>query len=67
MITRVITFLARTKTLLTPTVSAMCFHIEEMFIFMAMNSHFEGWDDNKNLTLAIMSYEIYETRQRLFS
>ena len=41
------------------------FLIEIVFILKAIKSHFKGSYDKQNLTLVIISYEIYETPQRL--
>ena len=38
--------------------------IEIMFILSAIKSHFKGSYDKHNLTLVVVSYEIYETRQK---
>ena len=52
---------------LTMSVSTMCFLIEILLILNAIKSHFKGSYDKQNLTLVVISYEIYETRQRLVS
>ena len=53
---------------LTMPVSAICFFfIETMVILKVTKSHFKGSYDKQNLTLVVISYEIYETRQRLVS
>ena len=41
--------------------------IEIMLILRAIKSHFKWSCDKQNLTLVVISYEIYETRQRLVS
>ena len=45
------------------------FHIELMFILKVIKSCFNRSFDkqNQNLTLVVILYEIYETRQRLVS
>ena len=43
------------------------FLFEIMIILKAMKSHFKESYANQNLTLMVISYEIYETRQRLVS
>ena len=43
------------------------FLIETMIILKAIKSHFKGSYDKKNLTVVVISYKIYETRQRLVS
>ena len=39
----------------------------KMLIFKAEKSHIKGSYDKHNLTLVVISYEIYETPQRLVS
>ena len=41
--------------------------IEIMLHLKAIKSHFKGSYDKQNLTLEVISYEIYETRRRLVS
>ena len=43
------------------------FLIEIMIILKAMKFHLKGSYDKQNLTQVVISYEIYETRQRLIS
>ena len=43
------------------------FLIEIMFNLKAIKSHFKGSYDKQNLTLVVISSEIYETRRRLVS
>ena len=43
------------------------FSFEIMFILKAIKSCFKGSYDEQNLTLVVISYEIYETHQRLVS
>ena len=43
------------------------FLIEIMLHLKVIKSHFKGSYDKQNLTLVVISYEIYETRQRLVS
>ena len=50
---------------LTTSASTMRFLIEVLPILKAIKSHFKGSYDKQNLTLVVISYEIYETRQRL--
>ena len=38
-----------------------------MLILKTIKSHFKGIYDKQNLTLVVISYEIYETRRRLLS
>ena len=54
-------------TSLTTSVLAMGFLLEILFILKAIKSHFKGSYDNQNLTLVVMSNEIYETRQSAVS
>ena len=42
------------------------FLIEIMIILNAIKSHFKGSFDKQNLTLMVISYEIYETRRSSF-
>ena len=60
MPTRVITLWHVYVTPLTTSVSAMRFHIELMIILKVIKSRFQGSYDNKNLTLVVISYEIYK-------
>ena len=50
---------------LKTTVSTMHFLTEIMVALKAIKFNFKGSCDEKNLTLVVISYEIYETRQRL--
>ena len=43
------------------------FLIEIIFILKAIKSYFKGSYDKQNLTLVVISYEIYKTRRRLVS
>ena len=43
------------------------FSIEMMSIFKAIKYHLKQSYDKQNLTLVVISYEIYETHQRLIS
>ena len=54
-------------TSLTTFVSTMHFRIEIIFILTALKSSFKGLYDKQNLTLTLISYEIYDTLQRLIS
>ena len=45
----------------------MRFLIKIMFILKAIKSRFKGSDDKQNLTLMVISYEIYETSRQLVS
>ena len=62
MATHVITLWLERVLSLTTSVSTMCFLIEIMFPLEAIKSHFKGSCDKQNLTLVVISYEIYETR-----
>ena len=61
-----ITFWREDVTSLTTSVSTMCFLIEILFVLKVIKSKFKGSYDKQNLTLVVISYEIYETRRRLF-
>ena len=67
MTTRVITLWRVDVTSLTTSVSTMRFLPEILFILKAIKSDFKGSYDKQNLTLVIVSFEIYETRRRLVS
>ena len=67
MTTRVITLWRVHLTSLTTSMSTICFLIEIMFILKKINSNSKGSYDKQNFTLVVISYEIYETRQRLVS
>ena len=64
---RVVTLWCVDVTSLTTSVPTMRFLIEIMFILKAIKSTFKGQYDKQNLTLVVISYEIYETHQRLVS
>ena len=49
------------------SLTTMRFHIELMCILKATKSRFQGSYNRQNLTLVVISYEIYETHQRLVS
>ena len=67
MTTRVITLWRVNVTSLTTSVSTIRFVAEIVFVLKAIKSHFRGSYDKQNLTLVVISYEIYETRRRLVS
>ena len=67
MTTRVITLWRVHVTPLTTSVSTMRFIIEMLFMLKAIKSHLIGPYDTQNLTLVVISYETYETRQMLVS
>ena len=48
-------------------VTSLCFLIEKMFIVQAIKSYSKGSYDKQNLTLVVISYEIYVTLQSLVS
>ena len=60
MTTRVITLWCIYVMSLTMSLSAMGFLIEILFILKAIKSHFKRSYDKQNLTLVVISYEIYE-------
>ena len=43
----------------TDSVSTMRFFIERMSVFKAIESNFKGSYDKQNLTLEVISYEVY--------
>ena len=61
MTTRVITLLRVDVTSLTTSMLTMRFLFELLFILKAIKSNFKGSYDKTNLTLVVISYEIYET------
>ena len=67
MTTRVITLWRVDVTSLTMSVSTVHFLLEILSTLKAIKSNFNGSYDKQNLTLVVISYEIYETRQRLVS
>ena len=67
MTTRVITLWRVHVTSLTTSVSTMRFLLEILFILKATKSSFRKSYDKQNLTLMVISYEIYETSLRLVS
>ena len=64
MTTRVKTLWRVDITLLTMSMLAIHFLPEILFILKAMKSIFKSYD-KQNLTLVVISYEIYETRRML--
>ena len=67
MSTRVITLWRVHVTSLATSVSTMRFLIEVLIILKATQFYFKQSYDKQNLTLVVISYEIYETRRRLVS
>ena len=67
MTTRVITLWRTDVNSLTTSMSAMCFLLEDLSILKAIKFTFRESYDKQNLTLVVISYEIYETRRRLVS
>ena len=65
MTIRVIILWRLSVTPLTTSVSIMRFLLEITFILRAIKSHFKGSYDKQNLTLAVISYGLYETYRRL--
>ena len=65
MNTRVITILARRRNIIDNVRFNNGFLIEIMLILKAIQSHFSRSYDKQNLTLVVISYEIYETRRGL--
>ena len=59
--------LARTRNVSATSVSTVRFLSEILFILKAIKSYFKWSYDKENLTLVVISYEIYETRLRLVS
>ena len=67
MTTRVITLWRVDVTSLTMSMSTVRFPPEILSILKAIKSSVKGSCDKENLTLVVISYEIYETRLRLVS
>ena len=67
MITHVITLLRIDIWSLTMSMSAVHFLGEILSILKGKKSNFKGSYDKRNLTPKVISYEIYETYQRLVS
>ena len=67
MTTRVITLMAHTRNVIDNVRVNNAFLIEIMLILKAIKSYFRGSYDKQNLTLVVISYEIYETCPRLVS
>ena len=65
MTARVITLWRVHVTSLTTSTSTMRLLIEIIFSLNAIKSHFKVSYDKQNLTLVVISYEIYETLRRL--
>ena len=65
MTTRVITFWRVDVKALTMSVKTMRFLFEILPSLKAIKSSFKRSYDEQNLTLVVISYEIYETRRRL--
>ena len=66
MTTRVITPWRVDETSLPTSLSTMHFLLE-MLSILGDKSNFKGSSDKLNLTLVVISYEIYEARRRLAS
>ena len=54
-------------TSLKTSISKMRFLLKKMITLKAIKSHFKGSYYKQNLTLVVISYEIYETGRRLVS
>ena len=67
MTTRVIALWRVDVMSLTTSVSTMRFLIEIKFALNAIKSPCQASYDKQNLTLEVISYEIYETRRKLVS
>ena len=67
MTTGVITLWREHVTSYITSVSTMRFRTEIIISFKAKKIHFKGSYDKENLTLVVISYEIFKTRQRLVS
>ena len=67
MTTRAVTIWRVDVRSLTTSVSTMRFLLEILSILKAIKSKFKESYDKQNLTLVVISYEIYETRRRRVS
>ena len=59
MTTLVITLWRVHVTSLTMSVATMRFHIELLFILKVIKSHLKGSYDKQNVTLVVISYEVF--------
>ena len=64
MTTRVLTLSAEARNVMTTSVTTM-FLVEIMSTFKAIKSYIDRLYDKQNITLVVISYEIYQTRRRL--
>ena len=67
MTTHVITLWGEHVVSLITSVSTMHFLIEIIFILKAIKFHFKRSYEIQNLTLVVISYEIYETPRKIVS
>ena len=65
MTTHVLTLSAGTSNVMMKSVTTMHFSLKKMSNLKAIKSHFERSYDKQNITLMVISYEIYQTCQRL--
>ena len=65
MNTRYITLSAGTSNVMTTSVTTNAFFVEIISTLKAIKSSFERSYDKQDITLVVISYEIYQTRRRL--
>ena len=65
MTTRVLTLSAGTSNVMATSVTPMHFFVEILSTLKAIKSSFKRSYDKQNITLVVISYEIYQTRRRL--
>ena len=56
--------LARSRNVIDNVRVNDAFLLEIIIILKVKKSHFKGPNDNQNLTIVVVSHEIYETRRR---
>ena len=59
MTTRALTLSVGTSNVMTTSVTTMHFSLKKMSTLKAIKSHFERSYDKQNITLVVISYEIY--------
>ena len=67
MTTRINTLMPRRDVIDNVRVNNAFFFVEILSLLKAIQCNFKGLYDKQNLTLVVISYEIYETRRRLVS
>ena len=65
MTARVLTLSAGKSNVMTTSVTTMYFSLKKMFTLKAIKGHFERSYDKQNITLVVISYEIYHITTRV--